>query len=170
MEPVEVEGVPPAERSGACEAPEGYIVHNREGFCVAAPEAWTALNVDGGMAAVLRSTPGQAISLQPDWADSTETCNLLIYIAVESSATEHLDTRFYTFALREDLVSLSGVQMRGLAGMALPGFTWETTGGVTGGIYAAMLGPNRLLHISQSGSDCPLEEMLPVLETLRFSD
>ncbi len=170
LEPVEVEGVPPAERVGPCVAPEDYEVHTREGFCLAAPSTWTVLNVDGGMAAALNTTPGQAISLQPDWADSVKICNVMIYIAAEHSAIEHLNMRFRTFASRADLAALSGVQMRALGGMALPGFTWESTGGGTGGIYAAMLTPSHLLHISRSGSQCPLEDLLPVLETLRFSD
>lgn len=164
----EVEGVPPNERTGSCDASDGLVVHDREGFCVAAPEAWTALNVDGGLAASLNSTPGQAISLQPDWASSTDVCNLLIYIAAESSAMDHLNTRYFTFASRENLVSLTYLAMHSLGGMAIPGFTWETVSGTTGGIYAAMLGPNRLLHISHTGTQCPREDLIPVLATLRF--
>lgn len=171
VEPVEVEGVPPAQRTGPCEAPaDDYVIHTREGFCLSAPANWKVMNVDGGMAASLRTTPGQAIALQPDWAAQPEICNLLIYTSVEPSAIEHLNTRFYTFAGQSNLTALTGVQMVGLGGMALAGFTWETTGGATGGVYAAMLGPNRLLHISLDGTDCLPEALEPVLETLRFDE
>lgn len=166
---VTVEGTPPAGRTGPCPVPEGFILHNREEFCLSAPETWRALNVDGGLAATLRTTPGQAISLQPDWAASTEACHLMIYIAAEPSPEAHLEERYARFVGRTDLVTLTPVQMQSLDGMALLGFTWSTVEGETGGIYAALLGPNRLVHISQGGTLCPLEDLLPVLETLRFN-
>ena len=46
---------------------------------------------------------------------------------------------------------------------------WSLPDGETGGIYAASLSSNRLVHISHSGSLCPLEDLLPVIDTLRFN-
>lgn len=169
IEPVIVEGVSPVERTGQCPVPEEYVLHVRQGFCLSAPASWTALNVDGGLAASLSTTPGQAISLQPDWAELAEECSLLIYVAIEASPTEHLQKRYLTFAARSDLATLSQIQMHSLGGIALPGFTWSAQDGETGGIYAASLGPNRLVHISCSGTQCSLEDLLPVLKTLRFN-
>jgi hypothetical protein len=169
LEPVSVEGTPPAGRVGECVASGENVVHNREGFCLVAPASWTAYNVDGGLAASLYTTPGQSISLQPNWANMAAECYLMIYISTEDSAEAHLQARHAEFATRTDLEMLSQVQMRALDGMALPGFTWSAVGGASGGVYADLLGANRLVHISYGGSQCPLEELLPVLETLRFA-
>ena len=169
LELLNPEGTPPAERVGTCVASEGNVVHNREGFCLVAPSSWTAYNVDGGLAASLYTTPGQSISLQPDWASTAAECYLMIYISAEDSAEAHLQARHAEFATRTDLESLSQVQICSLDGMALPGFTWSAAGGASGGVYADLLGANRLVHISYGGLQCPLEGLLPVLETLRFT-
>ncbi|GEM_PF-928894 len=160
-------GTPPAQRTGPCPVPEGYMLHDRDRFCIAAPAAWVALNVDGGLAATLNTTPGQAISLRPDWATSTEVCHLMVYVAAEASATQHLATRHAEFSARPDLNSLSPVMLYSLGGLLIPGFTWSTGGGETGGIYADVLGANRLIHISAGGTRCPLDQLIPALETLR---
>ena len=163
-------GTPLASRTGRCPQPEGYSLHVREGFCVAAPEGWTPLNVDGGLAASLDTTPGQAIALQPDWATSAAVCSLMIYIVVGDSATEHLEARYAEFKGRADMVRLSpAIEVQNLGTMALPGFMWERSDGQTGGVLADVVGINRLVHIGFSGTQCPLEALLPVLETLRFN-
>lgn len=159
-----------ASRTGHCPQPEGYSLHVREGFCLAAPQGWTPLNVDGGLAASLDTTPGQAIALQPDWATSAAVCSLMIYIVVGDSATEHLEARRAEFEGRADIVYLSpAVEVQNLGTMTLPGFVWERSDGQTGEVLADVVGINRLIHISFSGSQCPSEALLPVLETLRFN-
>lgn len=168
-EPANLAGTPPVDRTGACPVPEGFVLHNRAGFCLGAPSSWTVLNVDGGMAAFLKTTPGQAISLQPEWAESSTVCHLLIYISAEESAIGHLEPRYTEFASRSDVQELSPIRMQSLGEIGMLGFLWVATSGESGGAYAAMLGPNRLLHISYSGSDCSLDRLLPVLETLRIN-
>jgi hypothetical protein len=166
-DPAEVVGTPAAQRTGPCSAPEDFVLHDRDRFCLAAPAAWVPLNVDGGLAATLNTTPGQAISLRPDWAASTEVCHLMVYVAAEASAADHLQARRAEFSTRGDLDALSPIAFNSLGGLLMPGFTWSANGGETGGIYADMLGVNRLLHISRGGTDCPLDALVPVLETLR---
>ncbi|NDJ54327.1 MAG: hypothetical protein GYB68_14755, partial [Chloroflexi bacterium] len=56
-----------------------------------------------------------------------------------------------------------------VAGMALPGFSYQLEDGEQGSVYADMLNPGRLVHISHSGTDCSVEQLTPVLETLRFN-
>jgi hypothetical protein len=162
------EGTPLAENVGLCPVPSGFILHPRDGFCIAAPADWIPLNVDGGLAGSLRTTPGQTISLRPEWATDSTICHLLIYISDEPSVEEHLDGRHAEFAARTDLTEISLVQVRSLATMKAPGFTWVTQSGGEGGIFAGMLGPNRLVHISYGGSQCPADDIVPILETLRF--
>ncbi|NDJ53983.1 MAG: hypothetical protein GYB68_12995, partial [Chloroflexi bacterium] len=89
-----VAGVSAAERSGPCVAPEGFNLEQRQGFCIAAPESWRVLNVDGGLAAGLNTTPGQTISFRPPWASESSVCSLLIYIANQTSNFEHLVNRY----------------------------------------------------------------------------
>jgi hypothetical protein len=163
-------GTPPAMRRGVCPVPDGYQLHERDGFCIAAPEEWAALNVDGGAALTLHTTPDRVITLRPDWAGSTAVCQLTIYIAIESSARDHLEIRRAEFAERTDLQSVSPVVMQSLGGLLLPGFTWESTSGAAGGIFADMVDTNRLLHISLGGDECPMEQVIPVVETLRLND
>ncbi len=163
-----VEGVPASERRGECPVPEGYVLHSRQGFCLAAPATWLPYNIDGGMAVALNTTPGQAISLRPDWASTVEVCHLLIYIAAESSALAHLEVRHAEFAARTDLQALSPVILLSAGGMALPGFTWIGPGDDSGAIYADMLGSNRIVHISLGGTQCSPDRLSPVLETLNF--
>ncbi len=163
-------GTPLASLTGHCVQPEGYFLHVREGFCIAAPEGWTPLNVDGGLAASLDTTPGQAIALQPDWAASAAECMLMIYIVVGDSPTEHLEARYAEFKGRSDIVRLSpAVDILAPGPLVLPGFLWERSDGQAGGVLADTVGLNRLAHISFSGTQCPLEALLPVLETLRFN-
>ena len=161
-------GTAPADRIGPCPIPEAYRHHDRELFCIAAPEAWQALNVDGGLAAALKTTPGHAITLQPDWADSTQQCRVLVYVASEPSAVEHLEARYAEFQTRPDLVMLDPVMLRSLAEMLLPGFIWESSTGDGGGIYASPLSQNRIAHINVGGSQCSVSELEPILATLRF--
>lgn len=163
------EGVSPADLTGPCPVPDGFRAHLRQGFCISAPAPWIVYNVDGGLAAALETTPGQAISLQPDWVESPGDCHLMIYVSVEESAGEHIERRYAEFLARTDVVELSGVRMQSLAGMALPGFVWEANDGDSGGVFAALVGPNRLLHISYGGGACTQADWLPVLETWRVN-
>jgi hypothetical protein len=161
------QGTPPAGRTGQCPVPDGYDLHYREGFCLSAPITWTPLNVDGGPATSLGTTPGQAIQLLPDWAPDADVCHLLIYIRTGEGVEEHLQTRYVEFAARNQ-EGLTPMVTRSLGGMVLPGFVWDIPDGAGGGIYADSLGANRLVHISYGGSLCPVEQLAPILETLRF--
>lgn len=165
---VPVEGVAPIERVGPCSVPDGFTLHDREGFCMAAPSAWKSWNVDGGLAAFLQTTPGAAISLQPAWAESTLDCHLMVYISTGSTPGDYLESQYVQFSRRDDLEFLSSVKMQSLGGMALPGYTWIGQDGSTGGLYAALVGANHLVVISQGGAQCPLDDLLPTIETLRF--
>jgi hypothetical protein len=165
---VEVGGTPISERTGDCSIPDGYVLHNRQGFCIGAPAGWKSLNVDGGVAATLETTPGQAISLQPDWAASTSECHLMIFMATGRSVEEHLERRYEGVAGRSDLVTLSPIEWQSLADGAALGFRWSTLNGETGEVYAVELGVNQVAHISLGGTLCPLNDLLPVIETLRF--
>jgi hypothetical protein len=160
------QGTPPAGRIGECPVPDGYELHFREGFCVSAPQNWTPLNVDGGPATSLGTTPGQAIQLLPDWAPDSNVCHLLIYIRTGETSEDHLQSRYAEFAAHNQ-EALTPIVMRSVAGMAMPGFVWGVEG-AGGGIFADALGPNRLVHISYGGTVCPIEQLTPVLETLRF--
>jgi hypothetical protein len=163
-----VSGTPLSERVGECQTPEGYVRHTRQGFCIGAPEGWKSLNVDGGVAATLKTTPGQAISLQPDWAASSSECHLMIYVTTGRSVLEHLLGRYEGIAGRNDLVTLSPIEWQSLGDGTALGFTWSAIDGETGGIYVVEVGANQLAHISQGGTLCPLSDLLPVIETLRF--
>jgi hypothetical protein len=168
VEPPVVAGTPLAALTGPCPVPEGFVLHVREGFCIAAPETWTPFNVDGGMAASLGTTPGQAISLRPDWAADTSVCTLMVYIITGRTADEHLAERYDSFERRADLAELSPLRTWALGDVAIPGFTWASTAGEAGGTYADALGFNRLMHVGYSGTSCPLEDLLPTIQTLRF--
>lgn len=161
-------GTPAASRIGNCPVPDGSVLNTREGFCIAAPANWVVLNVDGGLAGALNTTPGRAISLRPDWALSSNTCLILIYVANEASARNHLDIRNAEFATRSDLNYLSPIQDQALGEVSLMGFSWISEGGETGSIFAALLGINRVLHVSFGGTDCPQESLIPTLNTMRF--
>jgi hypothetical protein len=163
-----ISGTPISARTGQCPVPEGYVQHPRQGFCLSAPAGWTSLNVDGGLAATLETTPGQAISLQPDWAAAAAECHLMVYVTAGQSVQGHLDRRYAGVAGRGDLVTLSPIEWQSLGDGAALGFTWSTVEGETGGVYAVELGPNQVAHISQGGTLCPLADLLPVIETLRF--
>jgi hypothetical protein len=161
-------GTPPANRVGNCPVPDGSILHARDGFCIASPATWVILNVDGGLASTLNTTPGRAISLRPDWASSSSICHILIYVANEASPKNHLDIRNAEFATRSDLNYLSPIQDQALGEMSLLGFSWIGASGETGAIYAALLGVNRLLHVSFGGTQCLQESLISTLNTLRF--
>jgi hypothetical protein len=163
-----VAGTPPAALTGPCPVPEGFELHVREGFCIAAPGEWTPFNVDGGLAASLGTTPGQAITLRPEWAADTSVCTLMVYVITGQTADEHLAERYDSFERRADLAELSPLQTWTLGDIAMPGFTWATTTGEAGGTYADALGFNRLVHVSYGGASCPLAELLPAIQTLRF--
>jgi hypothetical protein len=163
-----VAGTPLSALTGPCPVPEGFELHVREGFCIATPAAWTPFNVDGGLAASLGTTPGQAISLRPDWADDTSVCTLMVYIIAGQTADEHLVERYDSFERRADLAGLSPLRTWALGEVVMPGFTWASTVGEAGGTYADALSFNRLMHVSYSGTSCPLENLLPAIQTLRF--
>ncbi len=165
-----VTGASMSTRIGECVQPENTMLHIRQGFCLAAPLTWTAYNVDGGMAAMLDTTPGQALAIQPDWAESADICILMIYITASRSALDELEAKISTFRQRTDLTQLtSEIQMQALGNLAVPGFTWASSSGQSGSIFADTIGMNRVAHISFSGSQCPLDQLLPVLDTLRFN-
>lgn len=168
LELTPIPGDPLASRTGPCPQPEGLVVQHRLGFCVSTPEDWDIANVDGGLAATLNTTPGQAISIQPDSTESPGVCNLTIYIAAEMSPQGHLETRHAEFEDQAATTSLSAIAVRPLGSLALPGFTW-VMGNVSGSVYADVVGAGRIAHISFSGTDCPVDPLLPVLETLRFN-
>lgn len=161
-------GDPLASRTGACPEPPGTILQVRRGFCLSSPASWTAANVDGGAASTLNTTPGQMISLQPDWAESASVCNLVIYIAAEMSAEGHLEARYNRLSTQGSVSELTPIQSRSLGSLALPGFTWQI-GTEIGAAYADVVGPGRIAHIGFSGTNCLAEDLLPVLETLRFN-
>ncbi|MGF1504348.1 MAG: hypothetical protein ACFB51_04315 [Anaerolineae bacterium] len=165
-----LQGTPLAQRTGACPVPEGYTLEQRVGFCIAVPGTWTIQNVDGGLAAALETTPGQAIGLLPEWAGADASiCQVTVYIAEQGSAQDHLAARFREFQERAGLAELTPNSIQSPDGFAVSGFEWAT-GGRFGGVYAAQLSPNRLVHISHSGTTCALENLLPVLQTLRFTN
>jgi hypothetical protein len=166
---VVVAGTPPAELTGPCPVPDDYALHVRAGFCLAAPEAWTPFNVDGGLAAFLGTTPGQAISIRPDWATSPAVCDLMIYIGEGDSPLDLLRVRHDTFERRSDLAEISPVAVQPLGEIALLGFTWASTVGEAGGVFVDTVAINRLVHITYSGSQCAQEDLLPALNTLRFN-
>lgn len=168
LESTRVPGDPLASRTGPCPQPEGFVVQYRLGFCLATPADWVVANVDGGLAATLNTTPGQAISIQPASAESTAVCNLMIYLAAEMSPEGHLKTRHAEFEQQPGTTALADIAMRSLGSLALPGFTWEM-GSTSGAVYADVVGPGRIAHISFSGTDCPADELFPVLDTLRFN-
>ena len=156
-------------RTGNCLVPDGFELQEREGFCLAVPRLWTIVNVDGGLAANLQTTPGQAISLRPEWAESADICSIMIFIAAERDPMAHLRSRHDALSEKDDMESITVLQNQQLAGMILPGFTWRQNDGKGGAIYADLASLNRLAHISFSGYQCPLENLLPVFETLRFN-
>lgn len=162
-------GTPLAQRTGDCPSPDGYTVYERDGFCIAAPSTWEALNVDGGLAAFLNTTPGQAISLQPDWADTTAVCHLMIFITPQHDVAAYLTTSRDQVSTRTDLATLSPVAEQTLGDIGVYGYSYADKGGVQGSIYGALIDLNRLLYISIGGSDCGLSRVLPSLETLRIN-
>jgi hypothetical protein len=168
IEAANMVGTPMASRTGDCPIPGGYVLQDREGFCLSTPSSWVIFSVDGGVAGFLKTTPGQAISLQPDWAQSSEVCSLLIYVSTEVSAAEHLATRHQQFASRADIQEITPVQAFAVGEMGMPGFMWRSEGGESGAIYADVVGPGRLLHISYGGTSCSQDDLLPVLDMLRI--
>jgi len=162
-------GTPLANRKGDCPSPDGFVVYDRDGFCISAPSTWEALNVDGGLAAFLDTTPGQAISIQPDWADTTAVCHLMIFVTPQHDVAAYLTTSHDQVATRTDLNTLSPVAEQTLGDIGVYGYSYVDKAGVQGGIYGALIDLNRLLYISIGGTDCALNRMLPSLETLRIN-
>lgn len=162
-------GTPLASLTGPCETPAGFTLHVRDSFCIAAPESWTPLNVDGGLAASLDTTPGQAIGLRPGWAEDADICTLMIYVTSGSSALENLDGSYTSFQNRAEIAELSAIDVWPVGDLAMTGFTWAYNDGESGGVYADVISPNRLVRISFSGQQCPADNLIPVLSTLRFN-
>jgi hypothetical protein len=169
VEPAGSVGTPPAARNGACPVPGGFVLQSRQGFCVAVPASWVVWNADGGVVSSLKTTPGQVLALQPDWAQSASVCSVMIYISSEDSALSHLDLRHRQFASQKDIQDISPIKAYALGEMGILGFTWSYKNNEAGAVFAEMAGTGRVLHISFGGSDCLLEDMLPVLETLRIN-
>jgi hypothetical protein len=163
-----LEGTPIGQRTGDCPQPEGYELHFRQGFCVAAPTDWTILNVDGGLAAFWGTTPGRAIGIQPAWAAEPEVCELTIYIAPAPSASVHLASRFEEFQNRATLDELAPETIENPEGLAILGFRWQS-GERGGAVYAGDVGQGRIVHISRTGTDCPRDAFLPIIDTLRIN-
>jgi hypothetical protein len=163
-----VTGTPISLLVGACVQPEGYTLHLLEDFCISAPAGWRANNYDGGIASALGTTPGRAIALQPDWADSTGICQLVVYMVGEGLAEAYLGDRYQEYSDRPDLAELSALQVQPVGDLSAAGFTWELKTGEKGAVFAESLGMNRLIHISYSGTACRDEEIVAVIRTLRF--
>jgi hypothetical protein len=164
-----VGGTLPADRQGACRVPDGYVLHSREGFCLSAPPSWTPYNMDGGVAATLGTTPGQAISLQPEWAQSAADCHLTIYLTRGYSPDDLLAVQYTQLQSRADIVEITGPQVQSLGDMMIPGFTWLLQDGESGAVYIGVVRLNQLVHISFGGNNCLVDDLFPVLETLRFN-
>jgi hypothetical protein len=126
-------------------------------------------NVDGGMAAFLQTTPGQSISIQPDWAASTAVCHLMIFVTPGHDTSVYLSATRDQLGTRTDLKALSPVAEQTLGDLGVYGFSWEDNAGVQGSTYAALIDVNHMLHIGIGGSQCPLEMLLPSIETFRVN-
>jgi hypothetical protein len=162
-------GLSPTQRTGDCPVPEGFTLHERTGFCVSAPADWLAWNVDGNSAVALNTTPRQVVSFEPPWVDEGATCRLTVYITTGESLDDHLARRHAAFAGSPMYESVGGIAPNSLGGLSTMGFWWRSADDEeSGGLYAAALGPSRLVHISYGGSRCPYENLEPVLRTLRF--
>jgi hypothetical protein len=153
--PVVLEGTLPADRQGACPLPEDFVLHERDGFCLSAPRSWNPYNMDGGVASTLGTTPGQAISLQPEWAQSAAECHLTIYMTRGYSPDDLLAVQYAHLQDRSDLIEVTPPQIQLL--------------GERGAVYIGVVGVNQLVHITFGGSTCPVDDLFPVLETLRFN-
>lgn len=162
-------GTPLANRTGDCPSPDGYTVYERDGYCISAPSEWEALNVDGGLAAFLNTTPGQAISLQPDWADSTAVCHLMIFVTAQRDVAAFLSSSRDQIGTRADLTALTPISEQTLGDIGVYGYSYTDKAGVQGSIYGALIDLNRLLYISIGGTDCALGRLVPSLETLRIN-
>lgn len=161
-------GTPLSARVGECPTPGGFTVYERDGYCISAPSTWEVFNVDGGMAAFLNTTPGQAISIQPDWAETTAECHLMVYVTPEHDVAAYLSSARDQLATRADLSVLSPIAEQPIGDIGLYGFSYADTSGVQGSIYAILIDVNRLLRISIGGSNCPVDSFVPTLETMRF--
>lgn len=162
-------GTLPADRQGACQVPDDYVLHNREGFCLSAPPSWTPYNMDGGVAATLGTTPGQVISLQPEWAQSAADCHLTIYLTRGYSPDDQLAVQYAQLQSRSDIIEITSPQMQLLGEMMISGFTWRLEDGESSAVYIGEVRLNQLVHISFGGNNCPADDLFPVLETLRFN-
>jgi len=165
----DVDATPLAQLTGQCSVPEGYTLNTRGSFCVAAPSSWTALNFDGGLAAALNTTPGQALTLEPDWAEDSTVCQLTMYVVTGVTAIDHINQRYAEFRSRQSIETLSAVEGTALGDLAVTGFTWSgIEGSEAGGVYAGEFSNSQVLHIGYSGTQCPVEDLFPVVNTLRF--
>mgnify|MGYP001341945975 CR=1 FL=1 len=169
MAPPNLEGVRLESLIGACTAPDGYTLHERLGFCIAAPAEWVPENFDGGVAATLGTTPGQAIGLQPMDASSESECQLVVFITELSDPARYLEPRYTAIAGRSDLIAITPIEYQQVGDLVVPGFQWSTGDGESGGIYADAVGTNRLVYISHRGTACDLARVLPLIVTLRFN-
>jgi hypothetical protein len=161
-------GTPITQLTGICPVPDGYIVHSREEFCVASPALWVPLNVDGGLAIALNTTPGKTLFLQPDWAASSDVCQIFLYTARDETVETHLNIRHAELADDNGATQLTDITVQTIGILAMPGFLWTLPDGSSGGTFADRLGPNRIIHISFGGSQCPITELEPVINTLRL--
>lgn len=165
--PVALDATPASQLVGECPTFADGELHIRGSFCIAAPAGWTALNFDGGMAGTLGTTPGQAITLEPPWAETSLVCQVTIFILTGETALDHLNSRYTEFRNNPSVDSLETIQALALADIAVFGFTYG--GQRPGGVYAADVGQGETVHIGYRGSNCPVDDLLPVLRTLRFN-
>jgi hypothetical protein len=166
--PLENAGTPLGGRVGTCPIPAGFVLQELLGYCVSTPSDWAVFNIDGGMAGNLKSTPGQAISIQPSWAQSSDDCSMIIYVAHGVTLDSHLRESYVEFSNRRDLNAVSTLGPVSVGTLAFIGFNWSGES-VSGGVYAAPIRINTILHLSYGGTNCPLEQLVPVIETLRFN-
>lgn len=158
-----------SERRGECPVPDGFIYHERLGFCISAPAAWLAVNVDGSVTSVLGTTTGQSIVLAPGGEVDANTCQLLVYITEGTTPAAHLQLRYDGIARQQGIQSITDIEVFSIAGFQSAGFMWETIDSEVGGVFADDLSLGRLAHVSYRGLSCETDELLLTLETLRFN-
>ncbi len=158
-----------SDRRGECPVPGGFTYHERLGFCISAPDAWLAVNVDGSVTSVLGTTPGQSIVLAPGGEVDANTCQLLVYITEGTIPAAHLQLRYDGIANQQRIQSITAIGVFSVAGFQAAGFIWETVDSEIGGVFADDLSLGRLAHVSYRGLSCETDELLLTLETLRFN-
>ncbi len=165
--PVALDATPASQLVGECPTFSDGERHIRGTFCISTPAGWTALNFDGGLAGILGTTPGQAITLEPPWAESSLICQLTVYILTNATALEHLNSRYAEFQRNASIDNLGRIQAQAVADIAMFGFTYG--GQRPGAVFAADINRGETVHVGYRGSNCPQEDLLPVLRTLRFN-